>query len=95
MLPLTREEVEHVAMLARLELSREETENYTNQLDSILEYVDKLNELDVENVEPTAHVLPINNVFREDKVWEGISRDVALDNAPDKEDGQFKVPKIV
>jgi len=94
-LPLTREEVEHVAMLARLELSKEETVSYTNQLDSILEYVEKLNELDVENVEPTAHVLPINNVFREDEVKEGIPRDVALSNAPDKENGQFKVPKIV
>ncbi|NLO89143.1 MAG: Asp-tRNA(Asn)/Glu-tRNA(Gln) amidotransferase subunit GatC [Clostridia bacterium] len=94
-MPLTREEVEQVAMVARLELSEEEAENYTQELNSILQYVDKLHELDLKNVEPMVHVLTINNVFREDKVGEGLSRDAALDNAPRKEDGQFIVPKIV
>jgi len=92
---ISRKEVEHVAVLARLYMDEDELEGYTRQLSSILEYMGKLNELDTEGVEPTAHVLPLKNVFRDDEVREGIEREVVLKNAPDKEDGQFKVPKIV
>jgi len=92
---ISRKEVEHVAVLARLDMDEDELEGYTRQLSSILEYMGKLNELDTEGVEPTAHVLPLKNVFRDDEVREGIEKELALKNAPDKKDGQFKVPKIV
>lgn len=87
--------VEKVAMLARLELDEDKKEEMTEQLNDILEYADKLNELDTEDVEPTAHALPIKNVFREDKVEESLDREAALKNAPEREDGSFKVPQII
>lgn len=92
---ITQKEVEHVALLARLKFSEEELEAFTRQLGDILESIKKLEELDTTDVEPMAHVLPVHNVFREDEVKEGIQRDVALEGAPDVEEGQFKVPKIV
>lgn len=92
---ITKADVEHVALLARLELSEEEKEEYTMQLNSILEYAEKLNELDTEDIMPTAHVLPLKNVFREDKVGKHLSNKDALAGAPDKEDGFFKVPRIL
>jgi aspartyl-tRNA(Asn)/glutamyl-tRNA(Gln) amidotransferase subunit C len=92
---ISRAEVEHVALLARLQLSEAEKETYTDQLNSILEYAGMLNRLDTSGVEPTAHVLPLKNVFREDVVQECLDRDLALLNAPQKGDGTFKVPKIV
>lgn len=92
---ISKQDVEHVALLARLELSEEEKEAYTQQLNSILGYMEKLNALDTNNVEPTAHVLPMDNVFREDKVDSGLPREKALQNAPAVEEGQFKVPRIV
>jgi aspartyl-tRNA(Asn)/glutamyl-tRNA(Gln) amidotransferase subunit C len=94
-LSITRKEVEHVALLARLELSEKEKEDYTNQLNSIIGYMNKINELNTENVEPTAHVLPIFNVMREDTAKDSLDREEVLKNAPDKENGQFKVPRIV
>ena len=87
-------DVEHVALLARLAFSDKEKEEYAQQLSDILGYMDKLNTLDTEEVEPTAHVLPLKNVFREDRAEPGLKREAALQNAPEKEDGQFKVPKI-
>lgn len=92
---ISKKEVEHVALLARLELTDAEKEVYTEQLNAILEYVGKLNELDTENVEPMAHVLPLTNVFREDKVFPGLSQAEALANAPAQQEGQFKVPRII
>ncbi len=92
---ITKKEVEHVALLARLDLSEKEKEDYTNQLNSIIGYMNKINELDTENVEPTAHVLPIFNVMREDNAKDSLDRGEVLKNAPEKENGQFKVPKIV
>ncbi|TDA67491.1 MAG: Asp-tRNA(Asn)/Glu-tRNA(Gln) amidotransferase subunit GatC [Clostridia bacterium] len=92
---ISLEEVEHVALLARLELGPAEKEAYTQQLNAILGYMEKLNELDTENVEPMAHVLPLANVFREDEVKPGLAPEAALDQAPDKHDNQFRVPKIV
>ena len=92
---ITKKDVEHVALLARLELSEVEKENFTEQLNAILEYADALKQLDTTNVQPTAHPLPINNVFREDVARPSIHNGEALANAPEQEDGFFKVPKIV
>ncbi|MHB1127583.1 MAG: Asp-tRNA(Asn)/Glu-tRNA(Gln) amidotransferase subunit GatC [Bacillota bacterium] len=92
---ISQKEVEHVALLARLEISESEKEDYTRQLNDILRYMEKLNSLDTADVEPTAHVLPLVNVFREDINRPGLERKLALQNAPEEQDGQFKVPKIV
>lgn len=92
---LTKEQVEHVALLGRLELSAAEKETYATQLSEILEYFEALNKLDTENIPPTAHVLPIKNVFREDKVSEHLDNEKALANAPAKEGNSFKVPRIL
>jgi aspartyl-tRNA(Asn)/glutamyl-tRNA(Gln) amidotransferase subunit C len=92
---ITKKDVEHVALLARLELSEVEKEKFTEQLNAILEYADALKQLDTTNVQPTAHPFPINNVFREDAARPGITNGEALSNAPEQEDGFFKVPKIV
>ncbi len=87
--------VEYVARLARLEITEEEKNLYTRQLGDILDYVEMLNELDTKNVEPVFHVVPMTNVFREDEIKEGITREEALKNAPEKEKGFFKVPRII
>ncbi len=87
--------IEQVSMLARLELSEEEKEIFSKQLSSIIEYIDKLNELDTTNVDPTAHVLPIRNVFREDELRPSLPKDKALQNAPHKTDDFYRVPKII
>jgi len=92
---ITRQEVEHVALLARLNLSETEIEQFTGQLDAILMYMDKLNELDTKDVEPTSHVIEVGNVVREDQVGDSIPVEDALANAPDKEDDFFKVPRII
>lgn len=92
---LNRKDVEHVALLSRLELSENELDKFTGQLDAILEYIDVLNQVDTSAVEPMAHVLEIRNVMRADEVQPSLSREAALQNAPDAEDGFFKVPKIV
>ncbi len=92
---IKKSDVEHVALLARLELSEEEKELYTKQLSDILEHAQTLNKLDTENVPPTAHVLPLKNVFREDEVGDHLDPEKALSNAPDKEESFFRVPKIV
>jgi aspartyl-tRNA(Asn)/glutamyl-tRNA(Gln) amidotransferase subunit C len=88
-------EVEHVARLARLDLSDMEKEQLTAQLSGILTYVEKLNELDTAGVEPTSHVLDINNVMREDAPAESLPQELALANAPEKSAGHYKVPKII
>jgi aspartyl-tRNA(Asn)/glutamyl-tRNA(Gln) amidotransferase subunit C len=92
---LSKEEVEHVALLARLELSDEEKEAYTHQLNAILDFVQQLDELETSGVEPTTHVLPLVNVMREDQVRPGLSSEEALAGAPDQDKGHFRVPKIV
>lgn len=92
---ISKKDVEYVAKLARLKLSEEEKEKFTNQLDQILKYVDKLNELDTEKVKPTSHVLPLKNVFRKDKVGKSLKVEKALENAPEKARGFFKVPKVI
>ncbi|WP_411345237.1 Asp-tRNA(Asn)/Glu-tRNA(Gln) amidotransferase subunit GatC [Paenibacillus sp. WLX1005] len=89
------QDVEHVARLARLDLSEEEKEMFTAQLSAILKYAEKLNELDTDNVEPTTHVLHVSNVMRDDEVKESLPIEKVLLNAPDDEDGQFKVPAVL
>lgn len=92
---ITAKDVDHVALLSRLELTEEEAGRFTGQLNSILEYVEVLNSVDTSQVEPTAHVLPVKNVMRPDEVRPSLDRKLALSNAPEQEDGYFIVPKIV
>ncbi|MHC4913898.1 MAG: Asp-tRNA(Asn)/Glu-tRNA(Gln) amidotransferase subunit GatC [Planctomycetota bacterium] len=92
---LERKDVEHVARLARLELSEEEFALYTRQLGDILGYVEQLNEVNVEDVEPLAHGAHGANVFRNDEVKPSLDRDRALDAAPDDDGRHFRVPKVI
>lgn len=92
---ITEQDARHVALLSRLTFSDEEIGQFTRDLNSILEYVEKLNELDVGKVEPTSHSLKMSNVFRDDKIEASLKVEEVLDNAPDKGDGCFKVPKIL
>ncbi|MPL65634.1 Aspartyl/glutamyl-tRNA(Asn/Gln) amidotransferase subunit C [bioreactor metagenome] len=92
---ITRKDVESVALLSRLEIPEGDIETVTKQLDAILEYVDVLNKIDTSHVHPTAHVLALKNVMRADEVRPSLPREAALSNAPEQEDGYFKVPKIV
>ncbi len=92
---ITKEEVGRMAALARLSLQEEEKDLYAKQLDQILSYIEKLNELNTDGVEPTSHSMPIKNSMREDIVKESLSQEAALSNAPEKEQGCFKVPKII
>ena len=92
---ISRPEVEHVALLARLELTEPEIEMYTEQLNSILEYAAILEQLDTDGVTPTAHVIPVHNVMREDVVSLSLEQKRAMENAPEAENGFFRVPKIV
>jgi aspartyl-tRNA(Asn)/glutamyl-tRNA(Gln) amidotransferase subunit C len=89
---ITRDEVLHVARLARLELTDDEVERFTEQLSAILEAVAKVSELDLSDVEPTAHPLDVVNVWAEDEPRPSLPVDEALANAPDREGGFFKVP---
>jgi len=92
---IDRETVRHVALLARLELSEEELEQFAHELGDILDYVAKLNELDTTDVPPTSHSLPLANVMRDDVVKPSLPKEEALANAPDAEDGCFKVPQVI
>ncbi len=91
---LTAETVEHVAKLARLALTEDEKKLYAEQLSKIIDYFDELKAVNTEGVEPMAHALNIVNVLREDVVKTPPGRDLLLKNAPDQENGYFKVPKI-
>lgn len=92
---ITLEQVEHVAELARLDLTEEEKAQFTEQLNAILKYAEQISELNTELVEPTTHVMPITNVMRDDTVRPSWPLDKVMANAPDEEDGQFKVPAIL
>ena len=87
--------IEYVGILAKLNLSEEEKKKAGEDMSRMLEYIDKLNELDTEGVEPMSHVFPVHNVFREDVVTGTDQRDQILSNAPQQKDGAFKVPKTV
>ncbi|MDY5576177.1 MAG: Asp-tRNA(Asn)/Glu-tRNA(Gln) amidotransferase subunit GatC [Lachnospiraceae bacterium] len=92
---ISDETIEYVGILAKLELNDEEKEKAKKDMGSMLDYIDKLNELDTTGVEPMSHVFPVNNVFREDVVVNGDDRDNILKNAPEEKDGSFVVPKTV
>jgi aspartyl-tRNA(Asn)/glutamyl-tRNA(Gln) amidotransferase subunit C len=92
---IDRKTVENVAKLARLQLSGEELDRYGKQLGAILDYIAKLEQLDVKGLEPLAHAVDADNVFREDAPRPGLPRDAALQNAPEKTGDFFIVPKII
>ncbi|MGY4691126.1 Asp-tRNA(Asn)/Glu-tRNA(Gln) amidotransferase subunit GatC [Salibacterium sp. K-3] len=92
---ITKDQVKHVAHLARLSVTEEEVDTFTEQLDAIIEFAEQLNELDTDDVEPTTHVLDIHNVLRKDEQRPSLDREDALKNAPDQEDGQVKVPSVL
>lgn len=88
-------QIEHIVMLARLKLTEEEKKKFSKQIGSIIEYINKLNELDTTNVEPTAHILPIKNVFRDDELKPSLPKNKALQNAPNRTNDFYRVPKII
>jgi aspartyl-tRNA(Asn)/glutamyl-tRNA(Gln) amidotransferase subunit C len=92
---ITKEEVLYVAHLARLDLDEESIEKFAGQIDEILGYIEKLNQVETRDIKPTSHVISLTNAFRDDEEKEHIDRELALANAPEKEDGMFVVPKVV
>lgn len=92
---LTVEQVQHVAKLARLELEPQAVETLAGQLATILDYVEKLSEVDTSEIEPTSHAIALTNAFRKDRVHAHLEPQEALANAPAKEEGSFVVPKVI
>ena len=92
---INKKEVEYVAHLARLRFSEEEKDKITTQLNEILMYIDKLNQVDTSGIEPTTHAINLNNAFRDDEVKQSLGRDLALSNAPDEGRNSFRVPKVI
>ncbi len=92
---ISKEQVQYVARLARLELEPEQLDNFARQLATILDYMETLSRVDTTGVEPTAHVLSITNAFRRDQVRQHLDRSQALANAPASEEGSFVVPKVI
>ncbi|AMO87055.1 aspartyl-tRNA(Asn)/glutamyl-tRNA(Gln) amidotransferase subunit C [Solibacillus kalamii] len=95
MAKISKEEVKHVAHLARLAITEEEAEKFAEQLGKITDFAEQLNELDTTNVEPTSHVLPLVNVLREDVAKEGLPLEKVMLNVKEQEAGQIKVPSIM
>ncbi|MCS7180264.1 MAG: Asp-tRNA(Asn)/Glu-tRNA(Gln) amidotransferase subunit GatC [bacterium] len=92
---IKREEVEYLSKLARIELTEEEKKKFEKELEKILDYIGKLNEIPTEGIEPTYHVLPITNIFREDIPSKSTPKEEMLANAPDQDGNFFKVPRII
>ncbi len=92
---ITKNNIEYVANLSRLELNDADMDAFAPNFQEILSYIDKLNELDTSNVEPTAHVLPLKNVKREDEIKPSLSNESALKSAPETSEGFFQVPKVI
>lgn len=92
---VTKKDVEYIAELAKLKLNEEELVSYTKDMNEILNYIDKLNELDTSDVEPLSHPIEAANVMREDKPADSIDREKALKNAPKADEQFFKVPKVI
>lgn len=92
---INRQEVEYVAHLARLEIDDAQKDKFTSQLNDILLYIDKLNELDTKGVEPMSHAIAVNNAFREDMIVNSLGTQKALANAPDARGEFFRVPKVI
>jgi aspartyl-tRNA(Asn)/glutamyl-tRNA(Gln) amidotransferase subunit C len=92
---ITKEEVLYVAQLARLDLDEASIEKFAVQIGKILEYIETLNQVDTKGIKPTSHAIFLTNAFREDEERAHLERDLALANAPEREDGSFIVPKVV
>jgi aspartyl-tRNA(Asn)/glutamyl-tRNA(Gln) amidotransferase subunit C len=92
---LTREQVAHVARLARLSFTDEELDRFAHQLSDILAYAEQVSALATDDVPPTAHAIPLKNVFRPDEIIPSLSQEKALSTAPEVEQGRFKVPRIM
>ena len=92
---ITPEDVKHIADLARLEFSQQELDQFQGNLERILDYISKLNQLDTDDVPPTSHVIPIRNVTKTDEVIQRYDRQQILANSPSQEKGYFEVPKII
>jgi aspartyl-tRNA(Asn)/glutamyl-tRNA(Gln) amidotransferase subunit C len=92
---ITKEQIQHIAVLSRLNLSEEEKYLFGSQLSSILDYMDQLNELDTRETEPTSHVLSLSNVMRDDIPASSLPREEALKNAPSRSENFYRVPKII
>ena len=90
---ISDETIEYVGILAKLELSGEEKEHAKADMEKMLDYIDTLNELDTEGIEPMSHVFAVNNVFREDVVTNGDNHEEVLKNAPEQKDQSYKVPR--
>ena len=94
-MPIDREAVDHVARLARLDLSDEERTRMQVELSAILEHAERIQGLDLDGLDPTSHPVPLTNMMRPDEVTPSLDRDAALSNGPEVEDGRFRVPRII
>ncbi|MCH7504291.1 Asp-tRNA(Asn)/Glu-tRNA(Gln) amidotransferase subunit GatC [PVC group bacterium] len=94
-MPLSKKDIEYTSTLAHVQLSEKEKTLYLGQLESILKYIEKLNELDTTNVLPMDHVLDLENVFRKDEIKPSVNRDQVLNQAPKQQDGFFLVPPVI
>jgi aspartyl-tRNA(Asn)/glutamyl-tRNA(Gln) amidotransferase subunit C len=92
---IDKETVKHVAHLARIDLGENELEKFSRQLHDILDFIDKLKKIDIKSIGPTSHILPINNVLREDNLKESLPAENALKNAPQRESNFFGVPRVI
>lgn len=92
---ISRDEIRHVADLARLDMDDTNIALFSHQIDNILKYIDMLNSVNTDNTVPTSHAIPLINAFREDMVQEHMDRDLGLSNAPEKENGNFIVPRVI
>ncbi|MBU1055435.1 MAG: Asp-tRNA(Asn)/Glu-tRNA(Gln) amidotransferase subunit GatC [Proteobacteria bacterium] len=92
---ITRDDIIHVANLARLDMDEESIQKFVAQIDDILKYIETLNNINTEGVPPTSHAINLTNAFRDDEIKQNIERDALLENAPEKENGNFLVPKVV
>ena len=92
---LTPEQVEHVALLARLRLTEDERARFTTQLNSILEHFEQLQQIDTSGVEPMSHAVPMSNILRDDEEKPSLTRQEALQNAPDEDRDCFRVPRVI
>lgn len=92
---VTEEDILHIASLSRLRIAKEEEKSYQEDLDKIISYMDILEGIDTADVQPTTYALPMQNVFREDVPKGSLPRELALSNAPEEEDGYFKVPRVL
>ncbi|MCM8770625.1 MAG: Asp-tRNA(Asn)/Glu-tRNA(Gln) amidotransferase subunit GatC [Candidatus Omnitrophica bacterium] len=92
---ISKDTVKYVAHLARIKLTEEELNTFSGQLEEVLKYMEKLNKLDISSISPTSHILPIKNVYREDKIRPSLDTAAVLKNAIQKKDNHFSVPKVI